>query len=502
MVTGHPPFRGEYEQAVIYAILNETPKPPGKAFPRRLSEVISCALAKDPAERYATAEELEQDLESIPLGGTAPVRARFRRRPGSEWKSLAAGLVALVVIAIALGAWYQKHRWDFSPEVALWMEQGDRLEWRGDTKAIFATAENAYRKALSLDRENPLIKAQLAALLCRVEAQFPDPDRRKEIRSLVGDAVERAPDQPMPRVAQAKLLLLDGKPKEAEEAAHEAVDHGSKFDRSYTMLGEALIAQGRSKEGFEMLRTAVGFGQGFLRAGLVYAYRLQDANRLEEAAVELKKVLEFDPDHPTANQNLGSVYLSMGRYTDALPLLKKAFEATQDPRVGNNLGLVYLNLSYLPEAIKAFRAAYRIGPEPTTARNLAECYEIIGQKEEARRWYEVAVHGFDQSLARGASRPVMLYGRSFCVAKLGRFDEALDNIREAMTLEPKQSVYVFRAAQIHAIAGHRQEAYSWIRRAIQEGYPREELRGDPAFRAFKDDPEFLTILESAPRRGA
>jgi tetratricopeptide (TPR) repeat protein len=302
----------------------------------------------------------------------------------------------------------------------------------------------------------------------------------------------------MPWVAQAKLLLLDSKPKAAEEAARRAVDEGEDFDRSYTMLGEALLAQGRRKEGFEMLRKAVEMEQGFLRARLVYAYRLQDANQLEEAVVELKKVIEFDPDHPTANLNLGVVYVASSRFAEALPPLKKAFAATHDFRAAHNLGLVYLNLKYFPEAIRAFSDAYLLEPYPTTARNLAECYELVGRKADARHWYEVAVQGFDRELARGATRSAMLFGRSFCVAKLGRFDEALSNIQEGMTLEPKQSVYLFRAAQIHALAGHREAAYNFTRRAIQEGYPREEFRSDPAFRSFQDDPEFRTILESAP----
>ncbi|MFL6197639.1 MAG: protein kinase domain-containing protein [Thermoanaerobaculia bacterium] len=80
MVTGRQPFRGEYEQAVIYSILNETPKPLGPELPPELSEVIDRALKKDPAERYATAEELKEDLEVIPLGEVSASRARLSRQ--------------------------------------------------------------------------------------------------------------------------------------------------------------------------------------------------------------------------------------------------------------------------------------------------------------------------------------------------------------------------------------------------------------------------------------
>ena len=78
MVTGRLPFGGEYEQAVIYAILNERPRSLDDAgvFPPELKAVVERALAKDPAMRYQTAEALAEDLARIPLeGGTGPLSA-------------------------------------------------------------------------------------------------------------------------------------------------------------------------------------------------------------------------------------------------------------------------------------------------------------------------------------------------------------------------------------------------------------------------------------------
>ncbi|MFL6197638.1 MAG: TPR end-of-group domain-containing protein [Thermoanaerobaculia bacterium] len=148
----------------------------------------------------------------------------------------------------------------------------------------------------------------------------------------------------------------------------------------------------------------------------------------------------------------------------------------------------------MPEAIESFKRAYELEADPTTARNLAECYEKIGQKEEARRWYETALRGFDEELTRGRWRDYLLYVRSFCAAKRNRYDEALGNIQEAMALRPEQSVYTFRAAQIYAMAGRRKEAYARIRQAVQKGYPREEFLDDPIFHGFQDDVRFRAIL--------
>jgi tetratricopeptide (TPR) repeat protein len=267
--------------------------------------------------------------------------------------------------------------------------------------------------------------------------------------------------------------------------------------------------------------------------GVFLASELRAAGRYDEAEAVIRKVLEHDPDLPTANQILGEIYLAGRRNLPALPLFQKVFEATHDSRAANGLGLAYLNLERIPKAIKAFHEAYRLQPDPITARDLAECYEKVGQKEEAQRWYALALAGFDRLLIRGGSRTYLLYVRSFCAAKLGRIDEAFGNIQEAMRLrqkqlltsldlqnlpsiepepaklgridealgrlKPDQSHFDFRMAQIHAIAGNRHKVYTCAIQAIEGGYPRAEFRDDLVFRSFQNDPRFRAIVDRAVR---
>lgn len=501
MVTGRLPFGGEYEQAVIYAILNEPPRPldGDKGFPPELAATIERALAKDPAKRYATAEEMDGDLSYVPLAPGSSGDARTRpiqvERRGCFW--MAPILVVLVAIGGAFGYWWRNaHRWDFSPEVERLVERGNQMEWQGDTKHGLANAEQIYHQALALDPGNPLIEAQLAALLARLNIQFPAPGRMQEIERLTADAVKRAPDHPMPWVARAKLLLLENKPHEAERAARKAIEQDRDFDRGYTQLGEALIAEGQVDAGLATLRHAAETRQGYLRARLVLAAKLQDAGRYDDAASELLKVLRYDPDHTTAKMNLGNIYWNTGRYSDAIPLFRAVFEATGDSRAANGLANTYFQLNRMDDAIEVYKKAYKINPSPTTARNLGESYETLGRKDEARRWYEIAISTSDRMIALGGERAELLYGRSYCVAKLGRYDEALRNIQEAMQLKPNQKAFLIRTAQIYAMAGRREEVYTWVQRAIEAGYTRDQLRSDKVFKDYQNDPRFQEILES------
>ena len=493
MVTGRVPFGGEYEQAIIYSILNEPLRPLEGPVPAGLAAVIERALDKEAAKRYQTAEEMEADLARIPLEGGAEVapRKRSRRQWPRSWKWIAAGLA----LAVALGFWYWRaHRWDFSPRVEQFVKQGDQLEWRGDTESILGNAEKAYRNALALEPENPVIMAYLAALLTRIQPQFPEKERLEEIRQLTERAVALAPDHPMPWVARAKLLLLEGKKEEAERAARNAIDRDPEFDRGHTVRGEALILLDQKAKGLEEIKRGTEVGEGYLRARLVYGNRLREAGLYEEAAIEFRGVLDLDPAHPSALHNLGEVYLQTGRDEDALPLLRKA-AALGEWRSSNSLGNLYLKMGRDGEALKYFSDAYIVNRDATVARNLAETYEKLGQAETARNWYSTAIESFDRQLAKGGSRADLLSGRSFCAAKLGRFDEAFVNLEEAMALKPNDNRLLFRAAQVYLLAERRKEAFAYARRAVQEGLSRDEFRNDLVFQPFLDDPELRAILE-------
>jgi eukaryotic-like serine/threonine-protein kinase len=68
MVAGRRPFRGEHDQAVLYAILNERPKPLTQARPEappELERIVDGLLAKDPADRYPSVDGPLGDLRAL-----------------------------------------------------------------------------------------------------------------------------------------------------------------------------------------------------------------------------------------------------------------------------------------------------------------------------------------------------------------------------------------------------------------------------------------------------
>jgi serine/threonine protein kinase/tetratricopeptide (TPR) repeat protein len=78
MLTGHLPFRGEHEAAMLYSIVNEDPTPIDKYLPEVSSElvhILNRALEKDPENRYQFVHEMVIDLRRLKKETTRVVRS-------------------------------------------------------------------------------------------------------------------------------------------------------------------------------------------------------------------------------------------------------------------------------------------------------------------------------------------------------------------------------------------------------------------------------------------
>ena len=86
MLTGQVPFTGDTPLEIAMKHLSEVPKPPSELrpeVPHDLDSVVLRALAKDPSERYQSAEEMDADLARVAEGCRSTRRPRRPRPPSS-----------------------------------------------------------------------------------------------------------------------------------------------------------------------------------------------------------------------------------------------------------------------------------------------------------------------------------------------------------------------------------------------------------------------------------
>jgi serine/threonine protein kinase len=100
MATGKTPFGGGSTADVFVALLREDPPPVSTvnpAMPRQLDAIVAKLLAKDVASRYASAEELQEDLEGVSIGGAvapAPTKSSTGKPKWPWMAGAASGLAA------------------------------------------------------------------------------------------------------------------------------------------------------------------------------------------------------------------------------------------------------------------------------------------------------------------------------------------------------------------------------------------------------------------------
>ncbi|MFQ5652952.1 MAG: SUMF1/EgtB/PvdO family nonheme iron enzyme, partial [bacterium] len=154
MLTGKMPFPGDYEQAVIYSIMNEDPEPVADQcpdIPQGLQQIVSRALAKDPQDRHASTAELLEELQALAstISGQAQSLSfsKLVRKP----KFVASAMILLVAIgfsatwSVRYNAKVRRARQELLPEIE---QMAAQIPWTGEGLAAwraFTVATEAER---------------------------------------------------------------------------------------------------------------------------------------------------------------------------------------------------------------------------------------------------------------------------------------------------------------------------------------------------------------------
>jgi len=143
MLTGEHPFKGDYEQAVMYSIMNEEPKSVTKINPNipvEVNQIIDKALTKDTESRYSSTVKMLKDLKAHQENqqtaemGTFNLRTFMRHLAKPK---IAVPLAGAMIIVTLASVWFfnrqAKIRW--AREVALpEIERMVEMNWRDFTE--------------------------------------------------------------------------------------------------------------------------------------------------------------------------------------------------------------------------------------------------------------------------------------------------------------------------------------------------------------------------------
>jgi formylglycine-generating enzyme required for sulfatase activity len=215
-LTGRPPFEGP-QHVVLVSVLSDEPVPPsrlGAKVPRDLETICLKCLRKEPEKRYASAEELANDLRRFQAG--EPIRARpvgaveravkWVRRHAAV-SALAAAVLLVTVLGVAGIVWNyleaeQQKRIALAKEADAKQAAYKAEKARDFLVSIFQRAETDVKGA------NVTVRQLLEEAETRIPVEFADqPELRAELLAAIGwvkgGIARRAP--------QAMLLEVRGK---------------------------------------------------------------------------------------------------------------------------------------------------------------------------------------------------------------------------------------------------------------------------------------------------
>lgn len=198
-----------------------------------------------------------------------------------------------------------------------------------------------------------------------------------------------------------------------------------------------------------------------LEQSLQKAQEYKRNGQLSQAETLYRQILLTNPDHVTAQNNLGNIHAQRAEHAQAATCFRQALAIKPDFLEAHyNLGLCLRETGDLQGAITSFQQALLINPHTFPAHvNLGLTLEDVGE-------IELAITSYQQALALNPQSFETCYLLGNCLRKTGKLDEAITRYQQALRLRPD---YVDAIVNLGLALGDRgdiEQAISCYRRAI------------------------------------
>jgi len=393
LFTLEPAFPGDDPHLVIQDIAFKEPMLPRRlnpALPRDLETVLLKAMSKDPASRYATAQEMADDLkrylENRPIEAKRPGlfrrAAKWSRRHRALVGGVAGGLL-LAVAGLAIGT------------ALLWREKEQTRAALERAEANLALALTALDEIYVDEAEgHPRIREGLPRDLLERGLGFYEEFARQNARNqdvarLLGNAHLRA----------GLIFRNLGREDRAQEAMDRAISAGREAarrrpedPRPHIGLGDALAAKGDREGAIREFREAVRLRPDNAHAHHALGYALFEGDP-DGAIREYREAIRLEPGGAGAHCNLGVALFAKGDPDGAMREYGEAIRLEPDfAQAHNNVGRVLFDRGDPDGAIRECREAIRL--EPALAgphANLGNALDVKGDPDGAIAEYREAV---------------------------------------------------------------------------------------------------------------
>jgi len=522
-IAGRRPFCGDSSLEVIAAVLKDDPDPLPDDVPPELARIIMLCLQKDPAARFTSARDLRAALQNpLPAGEGGPERMRGGRVRGAtriivlpfrmlradadlDFLSYSlpdaivgslAGLGSLVVRSSLAASQYASAPLDIA-----------RIAAEQDVNAIVSgtilTSGGRLRVSAQLTEMPGATVKWSHSTETSLDDIFGVQDEltRKIVRSLSGPTTEsdsRALRKDVPQSALAYEFFLRANQQAhspagwlvARDLYQRSIDEDPKFAPAWARLGRTLW--------------------------LIAKYTDAPGDNWNDAEEALRKALELNPDLSLAHRFYAEVEIEGEQTVESLRRLKERVKLRpNDPELRAALGKALRYTGLLHESLSEFEKVRQLDPNMPTS--VAHTHFMLGDYERAH----------------ATIKSDIFYLRPLTLAMLGREEEAVRLLREALKGDPDPQYRAYHQALLGTLEGNREVALPGIEKIVTHNrdpeawfyqvrsygrlgerekaldllervsrsfFPVHAFEHDPWLDPLRDSPRFAEILRAAKER--
>jgi len=523
MITGRRPFRGDYEQAVIYSILNEEPEPITglrTGVPMELERIVGKTLAKDPDQRYQHADELIVDLRALltesTTEGSVSTRTIFRVPPKRRARSLLVTGIILVAAVILITGYFliQSARRVVGPESGavageIWKNSIAVLPFRDLSPAGDQEYFSDGMTEAIIGKLTGLKDLKVISMTSAMRYKSPDRDMKKigqelDVSTILEGSIQKEGNRirvnaqlinvgddahlwshTYDRELQSVFAIQDSISEAIVDAMRIKLlgDDRAELIKRHTDNLEAYNAyvQGRflwNKRVEEHLMKAIEYFEDAIEldpnyalayAGLADAYSVLPSNigyppeqAFPKAREAAEKAVQLDDELAEAHASMGLALANEGDPDQAEKEYKKAIELNPGYAYAHYwYSLLLGNMGREEGSLKELETAYEL--DPLSVVILVNLASKKAASDDTTKVEELFNRAIEVEPGRGATYSI--YARY--LGQIGKVKEAEELIKRALEIEPNRvSTYIAYGDGLREI-GRTQEAIQLYYQALE-----------------------------------
>jgi serine/threonine protein kinase/Tfp pilus assembly protein PilF len=502
MLTGEHPFKGDYEAAIIYEILNEQPQDITSLRPEiqnNISQLISNLLKKDADQRMSDCLEIIARLDDQPQKEKLEVKDNSiavlyfeNMSPDKDNDYFCAGMTEDIIIDLS-----KIHDIRVVPRSDVLPFSDNQVNSRkaGEILNVAYILEGSVRKAGKQLR----ITAQLIDVKTGFQVWAERYDRMMEdIFEIQMEVAEKI-------TGAMKISLTDS---EKESLAQKPTEDLRAYD-FYLRGRDFLLAHGENNNNnaIKMFELALSIDPNYalVYVGLSEAYGHKfwafdgDKKWIDKMKAMINKALELDPNLIEAQFGNGLIAHFRNKYDQSIQIFNKIIEWKNDfypahhwSGVGSEITKDY------KVAIAKFRKAADLKPyneEPWV--HIGNCYYQLGDMNEGKKADEQLLDIVRKKLEINANDTIALSRMAASYAKQDQKEKALEIVQKLTETASTDGLAMYNCACTYALLSYKKESLELLDKALQKGYKNiiTWVEQDVDFNSIREEEEFKILIK-------